>query len=203
MGSSNKLLLIIIFCMLQISSHELISQSQQISMKLVSSKAYIVGTTNVNRFHCDLETSINSQLEVMTTSNGDTLNFDGLTLVFPIAQFDCGMVLMTQDFRSFLQADQFPELIIDIQHMVINRSESLMEKVSIVADVSIQLSGQLKSHQIRRGYVMEMPDDEIRFVGEDYVRFTDFGLIPPTKFFGTVRVQDELEIAFDVVLGLE
>jgi hypothetical protein len=164
----------------------------------------IKGTTNINRFSCDLqEENVNHSLQVKSTYANDTLRFDGLKLAFPIDEFDCGMALMNHDFQEFLRQDIYPEMSIEIDHMVIRRQGSFMEKVSVVSEVGIQLCGKEQNYTLPRGYVIELAENQIKLVSEDYVRFTDFGLIPPTKFLGTVRVSNELEVAFEISMEIE
>ena len=164
----------------------------------------ITGKTNVNRFVCDLEREgLKQSMQVMSTYEDDTLRFDGLRLAFPIKEFDCGLEVLNSDFYDFLMGDVYPEMFIDIDHMVIKREGSLMEKVSVVSEVGIQLCGKEKNYTLPKGYVMELPENTIKLVSEENVRFTDFGMIPPTKFFGTIKVYDELEIAFEVDLKVE
>jgi hypothetical protein len=164
----------------------------------------IAGTTNVNRFVCDLEReSVNHSLQVMSVYENDTLRFEGLRLAFPINEFDCGIAMMNHDFQEFLREDVYPEMSIEIDHMVIKREGSLMEKVSVVSKIEIQLCGRQQTYTLPKGYVMELPENKVKLVSEDYVRFTDFGLIPPTKFFGTVKVHDELEVGFEIAMEVE
>ena len=44
-----------------------------------------------------------------------------------------------------------------------------------------------------------MEGDEVRVTGSTRLRLTDFGIEPPTKFFGLVRVHNEIDVHFDLI----
>lgn len=172
---------------------------QEFEIAVTSARITIGGTTNVNRFNCSMSLrNSGDTLNITSEFRSDTLKFAGLFLKFPISQFDCGLQVMNQDFQEFLKADEYPELLMAIDQMVINRNASLMEKVSVKSRIYINLCGKNKEYDIANAYVMELPHEEIKLACQETVRFTDFDLMPPTKFFGTIKVADELSILLDI-----
>jgi hypothetical protein len=178
-------------------------KNAEFEVSLASAEVTISGNTNVNRFVCAL--SLDSPMDTLlieTDFNSDTLQFSGMFLKFPIEAFQCKIKLMNRDFQSFLMSDVYPELLMSIEQMIINRGKSVMEKVSVKSRVSINLCGTNRKYEIRQGYVMERPDGTTQLVCNEVVRFTEFGLTPPSKFFGTINVEDELEITLDLTLRI-
>ena len=197
-------MLSLIFTFMMLVTETLSGKPYNFLVTVQATNVTITGTTNVNRFVCGLERNgLNQSMQVRSIYESDTLRFDGLRLNFPIVEFDCGLAVMNHDFQEFLMGDTYPEMYIDIDHMVIMREGSLMEKVSVTTEIGIQLCGREKNYTLPRGYVMELPENTIRLVSQEQLRFTDFGMIPPTKFFGTIKVFDELDIAFEVELKVE
>jgi hypothetical protein len=192
----------LLFSWLGVLSHG--GEPTQYLVTISSTAVTISGNTNINRFVCDLERQeVRDSLQIISYYEADTLSFEGLRLSFPINEFDCGMAVINHDFQDFLMEEIYPEMYIDIGHMVIKREGSIMGKVSVVSEVGIELCGKEKSFVLPRGYVIELPENEIKLVSEENVRFTDFGLLPPTRLFGSIKVLDELSIAIEIALQVE
>lgn len=179
-------------------------EEQEFLISVSTAEVTISGKTNVNRFVCSMQLDHPGDTLIISSAYAaDTLQFSGLFLKFPIEAFDCGLKVMNHDFQEFLKADVYPELLLSINQMVIQRKQSMMEKVSVESNVNISLCGQKRRYDIAQGYIMELPDNITNLACSEVLRFTDFAMVPPTKFFGTIKVEDELSISLDIKLKID
>ena len=111
------------------------------------------------------------------------------TLHVPVAQVDCGNSRMTADMRETLNAKQHPE---------ISFSLSGVGRSPVQAHGTLAIAGVERTVSIH-GTLRQMEGDEVRVTGSTRLRLTDFGIEPPTKFFGLVRVHNEIDVHFDLI----
>jgi hypothetical protein len=159
----------------------------------------VSGRTNVNSFSC----------MVGEYAAPDTICFakpclgvKGVALTgkirLPVDGFDCKNRLMTGEFRRALRDHQYPEL--SISFISLDRMpEPCGIEQSMTGWVEIGLSGVSKAFEI--SYNSRMTDaGTIVMEGSRELRFSDFGLVPPTKMGGLVRVKDQLDVHFTLCL---
>jgi hypothetical protein len=164
-----------------------------------NSTLQISGRTNVNRFSC----------AVGEYADPDTICFakpcrgvNGVALSgeirLPIDGFDCNNRMMTGEFRKALHDQQYPEL--SISFISLDRMpEPCGVLQSLKGWVDIGLSGVTRRFEI--DYSSLMADaGTIVLQGSRKLGFSDFGLVPPRKMGGLVRVDDALDVHFTLCL---
>ena len=90
--------------------------------KYILEKVSIVikGRSNVNEFDCTLENLEGGEaLDIIGFYDGESVNFEGLKLNIPIEGFDCGVRMMTRDFRDLLESEKYPKLSLDIKKIIL------------------------------------------------------------------------------------
>ena len=159
----------------------------------------ITGRTNVNRWSC----------MVGEYADPDTICFakpcvgvKGVALTgqirLPIDGFDCNNRMMTGEFRKALHDQQYPEL--SISFLSLDRMpEPCAVTQSLKGWVEIGLSGVTRRFEIDYSSLM-VDGGAIVLQGSRSLAFSDFGLIPPTKMGGLVRVKDALDVHFTLCL---
>lgn len=171
---------------------------------IISSKFDIDGETNVNKFHCDLFQRVSEgMLEVQSTWKDYLLSFEGLKLRYPVRYFDCGFSAMNEDMQDLLKSKEFPYLYLEIHNIRIDPSNSEIELLNVAAQVSITIAGVTRTYDIKDGMVQNRTEEDLTFRGNRLLKLTDFGLQPPTKFFGMVQVTNELKIDFEIDMHVE
>jgi hypothetical protein len=164
-----------------------------------NSTLQISGRTNVNRFLCS----------VGEYAAPDTICFakpcvgvKGVALSgqlrLPIDGFDCNNRMMTGEFRKALRDRQYPEL--SISFISLDRMpEPCAVTQTLKGWVEIGLSGVTRQFEIDyRGLMVD--GGTIVLHGSRALTFSDFGLAPPTKMGGLVRVKDDLDVHFTLCL---
>lgn len=164
-----------------------------------NSTLQISGRTNVNHFSC----------MVGDYAAPDTICFakpcrgaKGVALSgeirLPIDGFDCNNRMMTGEFRKALRDGQYPEL--SISFISLDRMpEPCGIMQSLKGWVEIGLSGVSRQFEIDYSSLM-VDGGTIVLQGSRSLTFSDFGLVPPTKMGGLVRVKDVLDVHFTLCL---
>ncbi|HVU94205.1 MAG TPA: hypothetical protein VHE34_03235 [Puia sp.] len=164
-----------------------------------NSTLQVSGRTNVNRFSC----------MVGEYAAPDTICFAkpcrgarGVALSgeirLPIDGFDCNNRMMTGEFRKALRDGQYPEL--SISFISLDRMPEPCGVIqSLKGSVEIGLSGVSRQFEIDYSSLM-VDGGTIVLQGSRSLTFSDFGLVPPTKMGGLVRVKDNLDVHFTLCL---
>ena len=167
-----------------------------------SSTLNIEGTTNINTYEC----------AIIRYAGNDTLVLhEGGRNIRPVfvkgaveldaTSCDCGLSLMTSDFRKAINSKEYPSIIIDFISF---------ERMPVYATVPDKFKGILK---ISLGGVTKLFEVNctinatqagiIHLVGSRVFLFSDFNIIPPTRVLGAVKVDDSLKVSFHLQLKLD
>jgi hypothetical protein len=155
----------------------------------------IEGSTNVNTFNCS----------VQNYAAPDTLTFfSGVEqyvpmtgrLSLPVSSIDCLNRIMNSDLRKTLKAKEHPAL--NIHFLSLSRYPCLKRTAESVSGmVYIELAGAAKKFEIN--YKVWLDDRQVvHLVGDQQIRFSDFGLASPKRMGGVVRANDVLDVEFHV-----
>lgn len=168
------------------------------------STLYITGRSNLNEFSCLSKHDIsNKNLFINYDRRAQHINITNAILELEVTQFDCGRSPINRDFRNTLKADQYPFIQLQLNEVLYgeingeSNSETRLDPRQ--ADISIQIAGVTIREIV--DIVVTDPQEEIVAVqGQKRLRITDFNLTPPTAMFGLIKVEDELDIVFDLRL---
>jgi len=167
---------------------------------LTSAKVDINGTTNVNKFNCSLhESNLSDTLYLAGEWEGNTIVLDGLDLKLTVNKFDCGIKLMTNDFRKIMMSETYPDILLKINRLVVTSEMKRDSTYSVSTEALFSIAKATRREDIKNGALRNLHDKQV-ISGSHHVKMTSFGLTPPTKFFGTVKVADELSLEFELVL---
>lgn len=164
------------------------------------SRLAIHGNSNVNDFRCEVEQYYSADNLHLHSSRGAHYRFSQNEMVISLMEFDCGRNLITRDFRESLNADRNPEMMISF--LSIDRlppENPSMEGENISGSLKVTIAGVTKEVDIV--FSASGNGNGITYLeGKHDFRFSDFGLVPPTKMLGLISVRNELEVSFNLVL---
>lgn len=152
----------------------------------------IKGTSNVHSFECSYKEEIelfNNNIELLPNSNSFEIKKAKLHLTSK--SFDCGGRRINSDFKDILQAEKFPHIDIKVNSITPHQTQYL-------ADVEVHIAGHTKNYQLQ----VENPDKS-HFTGDLIVDITDFGLESPKKMMGLIKVDQLIDINFDLYLNIK
>lgn len=158
------------------------------------------GSTNINNFSCIV--SDNQPFDTLTCiiNKDASVTMNG-EISLDIFSFDCHNPLMTADLRKTLKAKEYPKM--KIQFLSLNRYPEMKgTQEDINGLVKIELSGITKTYEVN--YKFSLDDKKLLvLVGDRKVMFSDFYLIPPRKLGGIIRVNDELDVEFNLRIKVQ
>jgi hypothetical protein len=148
----------------------------------------IHGSSNINQFQL-----INHNPKIIRHSGGDEMNQGYQRVEIPADQFEGNNNRMRNDFLEMINASEYPFIIMAIEP----RSLAECRKIKGMSDFKtiITIAGVSQNYVVpcaiyaceNSGYVLK---------GNLEVKLTDFGIDPPRKFFGIVKVNNEVFIDY-------
>lgn len=152
----------------------------------------IEGSTNVNKF--SFFQSFDSQSKNQVTNDNQKKI---LTIEIPVHNFEASNPLMYDDFLKLIKAESYPVISIFIH---LNTSEFNVSNIkSINPKIEVKLAGKQKVYFIP-GALAYCQDQSLRVQGSVKINLNDFNLEPPTKFFGMVKVNQEVFVNFGLTM---
>lgn len=168
---------------------------------LKTSTLDIDGHTNVSHFSCGVPqyTEPDTLTFLMEGARGQVpgIPLSG-TVNLPIDQFDCRSRLMTGEFKKALLSCKYPRLT--IRFVNLQRMPTFTTRPETIKGwVEIGLAGACKIFEI--SYTARRSDAcAVALTGERQLCFHDFGLDPPRKMGGLIKVNDTLNVHFTLCL---
>jgi hypothetical protein len=115
------------------------------------------------------------------------------SIIVPVKDFSCNNEQAFHDFLTLLKANEFPNITITIPKsilMQVHPGESV-----IIHNVLINIAGVSRKYDINcieeNNY-----SKEYVLVGSIKIRLTELDIKPPVKFFGLVKIKDEVIVKF-------
>jgi len=113
-----------------------------------------------------------------------------------VPAIDCGDSTMNKHLRKALKDQQFPE----VRYQAL--TYTLIDNGS-----AVQTSGDLTIAGVTKSVglgakLIPLPDGGARVVGKVEINMRDYGVKPPSLFFGTLKVADVVTVKFNTVVQL-
>ena len=153
----------------------------------------INGSTNINHFH--FEQRLDDQ---KILKKGPPTSVEKLALKIPAHDFKASNPMMYKDFLKFIKAEEYPYIDITIFfdkfHLPAGRPFTIIPKIKV------GLAGETKTYEIP-GRIYECRKSGVHLQGKVNIDLKDFGLEPPSKFMGMVKVNKEVFINFGLTIN--
>ncbi len=182
-------ILSVIFCTCMTAQKDFEKAVINISPK---SELVIAGSTNVNKFNCRFDTElISAPKKIEFLADEENLIFKSMALHLKTQGFDCGHRRMNEDLWDLLQAQKYPEIVINV-----NRIKIISENYA-KAYISVCMAGKTNK------YDLPVRLDGDTFSGRFSMNIRDFGLEPPVKALGLIEVDEMIEVSFNLKTGID
>lgn len=167
---------------------------KEIWMVKNSSTLKVDGKTNINAFTCFVP-SYEKYNDVLVCHKSQNLpcKVQG-QLTIPLESFDCKHRVMTRDLQKTLKSHIYPEMYIDFKSFSALPSH-LSLGATFTGNADITLAGKIRNYVIQFSY-KKTNSDNIELIGRRTILFSEFGLTPPSKLGGAIKVKNELEVEF-------
>lgn len=166
-----------------------------------TSNLCIEGKSNVNNFKCDIVEYLKQDTIFLykdATQGQKPFAIKG-GLNININRFDCHQNHITADLKKTLKAKENAYMKISLISLGYIRPNTLNQAVK--GYVEIQLAGITKRIEVDYAVANNQPG-LLNLIGTKKVLFSDFGLIPPSKLAGLIKVEQEIKVRFELKLRL-
>ncbi|MBX2895427.1 MAG: YceI family protein [Cyclobacteriaceae bacterium] len=160
----------------------------------------VTGKTNVNSFQCTTLYCGRDTL-VLRESVGSAPVFIKGNVQLDASAFSCGMQLITNDFNKTIKAKEHPAIAIDFISFERTPVYGCAEE-RFKGRMKISLAGITKTFDVV--CAIETSSTGIIYLrGNRAFTFADFNLTAPSRMMGMVKVEDKLEVKFNLALKLD
>ncbi|MBX2899196.1 MAG: hypothetical protein KF775_06085 [Cyclobacteriaceae bacterium] len=160
----------------------------------------IAGKTNVNAFQCTTLYCGRDTLVLRESAGSQPVFLKG-NVTLDASAFSCGIQLITNDFNKTIKSKAHPAIAIDFISF---------EKVPVYGCGEERFKGRIKislagiTNVFDVGCAIEARSNGIIYLrGNRAFTFTDFNLEAPSRMMGMVKVEDTLEVRFNLALKLD
>ncbi len=166
------------------------------------SKLYLNGTSTLHNFTINAK-EVNGYLiiEKEGTANKEDVKISGLKVVIPVKKLDTDKSSMNDNMDEALKADKAPDITYELKSVdsgALNETAGDSSKLETTGVLTIAgVSRQIK--MTVNGF--KSKDGNLHFTGSKVVKMTDYGVKPPTMFFGAIRTGDDITVNFNIVLS--
>lgn len=171
----------------------LFAQIEQKRIKINSENSFVKvhGSTNVNEFRCTYSAELPiEELEITYQQKGENFIIKHEALFLKVINFTCPNSQMTEDFHDLLDYEQYPYIIFQVQKIINHNT----------AEIIIEMAGEQKTYLV--DIQNNFQDNLLACTTTMQICITDFGLKAPEKFFGMVKVNENIEVEFKIEMNI-
>lgn len=182
-------LLLLSFCFSALSVAQNNFKKKDIHI-LPQSQLTITGDTNISAFSCIFNPKkLPNSILVLHVNNPSEIQLKNAILVLNNEGFDCGNKQINKDFHSLLQTEEYPEIRLEVKKIRLEKDSKAK------AEVNISIAGKQNQYSVPVRIVSE---PATCFEGSLELDINDFGLEPPKKLFGMIKVKEDIQINFNL-----
>jgi len=165
-----------------------------------SDKLWLTGSSNIRAFTCRAA-MVNVSVEA-APEDFERTKRDGVPAVrraalqVPVRSLDCGIGLQNKHLFETLDATNQPAISFSLADYVVDRSEP---GSNVRMEGVLRIAGQERV-LILHGNVSRNTAGQLILRGQREIDMRAFGIKPPRRFFGLLRVRNEVTVHFEVVV---
>lgn len=164
------------------------------------SKLWIEGTSTVRDFSCSatsFETRVQSSVPgAVAAVLAGTKAVESAELTVPAASLDCRNGTMNEHMMKAIKGKDNPTIVFRINSYEVARAAT---GVNGTAVGELTLGGVKKTITVTAHAVPEAAG-ALRLTGAYQLKMTEFGLKPPSLMMGTMKVNENIKVGFDLLL---
>jgi hypothetical protein len=204
---TRKIYLFAIFALIMISflSFEKTAMVRKAFLISPSSKLYINGSSNINKFTCNCIENFGKHYFNIEANAGDrVVHFRNTALKLTTNRLNCGHKGINKDLYEALKADKHPHISIVLNRAVQQPDAMLADAqdwidlkanaVITIANVAKELELDVRARRIE--------GNKYQFVSSKNLKMSDFNITPPQPMFGLIKVHDQISINLDLTLTI-
>jgi len=157
-----------------------------------SSKVTVFGSTNVNSFKFEYMEEISIDRPVRVNRQDGALKLSGGMINLKVRAFDSGNGIMNKDFRKMLLEEENPFIQVELKELRPTWQPGGFWQEG-KAEITVNINAVVKTYTV--SCKVENPGSLLIF-GKQKVLLTDFGLTPPVRMMGMVKVSEWVDLDF-------
>lgn len=163
-------------------------------------RVWFTGSSNIRNFTCSakqVNISAEAALEAFERTKHDGFPaVKSAALQVPVRSLDCGIGLQNSHLFEALAASTHPSITFVLGDYSVDRSGG---------DATIRINGALRIAGVERnvvlnGTLLRGARGQLMLVGDREIDVRDFGVPPPRRFFGLLRVRKDVTVHFLVAV---
>jgi hypothetical protein len=162
-----------------------------------NSTLQVAGKSNVNSFVCEINRYDNRDTIQLYGSTNQSIRLTG-DLQMDVLNFDCHSSMINKDMQKTLKADVYPEL--KIRFLSLQSMPNFQARTEQIKGIlEVELAGVIKRFEMMYT-ITRINNNFIQMSGNKNFTFSDFKLAPPQKFAGLIKIKDDFNVNFQLVL---
>lgn len=195
-----RLFLTLFFCFLFSFECGWRSSSKEVLNISFSPKSLLVirGKSNVNKFSCDYNSyNLSDSLSIFYEKVKDKLVFSDASLSLSVESFDCARRGINRDFKKLLKSKEFPFIKMTLKDVLLKKEK----KDTLFTNISFTICNLTKEYKIPVAF--RKKNEFLEFDGSIIINIEDFDLKAPNKVLGLIKVDNSIEINFNLIAQLK
>ncbi len=164
------------------------------------SRMWIDGTSTLNDFTCktnDVEGF--AVVNDVPDLNDGTSGKDKAFLTVTVQSLNCGLELMNEDMYNAMKSKKYPFIKYELLNAhLLSSADSAGGWFKLQTTGNLSIAGDTCKVNIVMK-VKKLVDGVYRLIGSKALSMNQFGIIPPTHFFGLIRAHEGLTVHFDLI----
>lgn len=160
-----------------------------------SSVLSIKGKSNVNSFTCSV--LVNGQNDTITWDNSSLDHSLSGSIGINVTNFNCHNKMLEKDLCKTLKADKYPEMF--IRFMSLQVMPQVTDKMQLKGSVEVELAGVNKKFELIYTLI-KATSGNLQMTSSKQFSFSDFNLVAPKKIKGLIKVKDQFQVNFELLL---
>lgn len=182
---------------LMAAAPSLYAQEQHMLELLPGSTFELNGTSNVNRFSCEIDDAFaNKRIPAQFEQNASCYFFKNTSFSLAAKNFDCHNARMTRDLKATLKVNSFPEMEFELIRVSPQNSR---EGTAVIL---LTIAGTSRQYCLpyRSEFSTEYTHNIV--VVDAVFDIRDFNIEPPTALMGLIRVDHLIRIELNLRFSL-
>ena len=134
-----------------------------------------------------LITATQSQYKILLSQNEHTII---------VKDFNSDNKMALRDFLKLVKADIYPTFNVKLNYFEVDPKDNSKEITKALVSVDLTITGKTRQYYI--AVKSNHEGDVYNLRGNKKINIRDFGLVPPIEMFGLIRVNEWINIDFDI-----
>lgn len=162
-----------------------------------NSTLQVAGKSNVNEFSCKIREYAAKDTITCSDEPAKTITLSG-ELKMDVLSFNCNSSVITKDLRKTLKAETYPTF--NIRFLSLQSMPTLLRNTELIKGcLEVELAGVVKKFELNYAFTA-IGAGYIKLTGSHRFCFSDFNLSPPRKLAGLIKIKDEFDVSFQLIL---